>query len=53
MPKTNRLPLSGAWRLGLWYLELSLLRLVGFSGVYSNLEFVVGLVGAGEVGVAA
>lgn len=25
-----------AWRLGLWYLELSLLSLIGFGGVYSN-----------------
>jgi hypothetical protein len=25
-----------AWRLGLWYLELCLLSLFGFSGVYSN-----------------
>ena len=28
--------LSDTWRLGLWYLELTILRLLGYSGTYRN-----------------
>ncbi|MBI4518132.1 MAG: hypothetical protein HY699_20205 [Deltaproteobacteria bacterium] len=37
-----------AWRLGLWYLEMSLLSLFGFRGVYSNRLQRGGYVGAVE-----